>query len=154
AGPAPAVPRREPAERPRAAHDGGHPDPLPRHPGRVYYERKRAEGKTPKEALRCLKRRPSDLVDYQLRADRRGTIGACRSPTPPPPPRPAFPPPVTRSRGAAPPSRPPCRPAPAGSSRWTGKTAASSASRSSTPAPASTTTSSTKPKPATKTAAP
>jgi len=115
-------------------------------PGRVYYERKRAEGKTPKEALRCLKRRLSDLVYYQLLADRRGTIGACGSPTTPPPTRPAFTSPVTRSRRAAPPSRPPCRPAPAGSSRWTGKTAASSASRSSTPAPASTTTSSTKPK--------
>ncbi len=31
-------------------------------PGRLYYERKRTEGKTPKEALRCLKRRLSDLV--------------------------------------------------------------------------------------------
>jgi transposase IS116/IS110/IS902 family protein len=32
-----------------------------RHPtaGRIYYERKRAEGKSPKEALRCLKRRLS-----------------------------------------------------------------------------------------------
>jgi transposase len=29
----------------------------PRTPGRLYYERKRREGKTPKEALRCLKRR-------------------------------------------------------------------------------------------------
>ena len=28
-------------------------------PGRIYYERKRTEGKTPKEALRCLKRRLS-----------------------------------------------------------------------------------------------
>jgi transposase len=31
-------------------------------PGRLYYERKWREGKTPKEALRCLKRRLSDLV--------------------------------------------------------------------------------------------
>lgn len=46
-------------------------------PGRQYYERKRAEGKTPKEALRCLKRRLSDLVYWQLLADRRGTIGTC-----------------------------------------------------------------------------
>ena len=29
--------------------------------GRRYYERKRTEGKTPKEALRCLKRRLCDL---------------------------------------------------------------------------------------------
>jgi hypothetical protein len=40
--------------------------------GRQYYERKRSEGKTPKEALRCLKRRLSDLVYCQLVAcDRR-----------------------------------------------------------------------------------
>ena len=50
--------------------------------GRRYYERKRKEGKTPKEVLRCLKRRLSDLVYYQLTADRRGTIGTCGSPTP------------------------------------------------------------------------
>jgi transposase len=30
--------------------------------GRAYYERKRAEGKTTKEALRCLKRRISDRI--------------------------------------------------------------------------------------------
>jgi hypothetical protein len=48
----------------------------PATPGRRYYERKRTEGKTPKEALRCLKRRLSDLVYYQLTADRQGTIGA------------------------------------------------------------------------------
>ena len=34
--------------------------------GRRYYERKRTEGKTPKEALRCLKRRLSDQVYRQL----------------------------------------------------------------------------------------
>ncbi len=34
----------------------------PNTPGRQYYERKRREGKTPKEALRCLKRRLSDLA--------------------------------------------------------------------------------------------
>jgi transposase len=39
--------------------------------GRAYYERKRAEGKTPKEALRCLKRRISDAVFAQLQADAR-----------------------------------------------------------------------------------
>jgi transposase len=121
-------------------------------PGRLYYEPKRTEGKTPKEALRCLKRRLSDLVYYQLACDRRGTIGPCGSPTTPPPTRSASTSPATRSRRAAPPSRPPRRPAPMGSSRWTAKTTASSASRSSTPAPASTTTSSTKPKSTAKTA--
>jgi transposase len=124
----------------------------PNTPGRRYYERKRTEGKTPKEALRCLKRRLSDLVYYQLLTDRRGTIGTCGSPTTPPPTRSTSTSPATRSRRAAPPSRLPHRPAPAGSSHWTGKTAASSASRSSTPAPASTTTSSTKPKTPAKTA--
>ncbi len=38
-------------------------------PGRVYYERKQAEGKTPKEALRALKRRVSDVVYRQLISD-------------------------------------------------------------------------------------
>ncbi len=37
--------------------------------GRRYYRRKRAEGKTKKEALRCLKRRLSDVVYRQLVAD-------------------------------------------------------------------------------------
>jgi transposase len=37
--------------------------------GRRYYERKRAEGKTGREALRCLKRRLSDVVYRTLRAD-------------------------------------------------------------------------------------
>ena len=37
--------------------------------GRAYYARKRAEGKTSREALRCLKRRLSDLVYRTLRAD-------------------------------------------------------------------------------------
>jgi transposase len=125
----------------------------PNTPGRLYYERKRREGKTPKEALRCLKRRLSDLVYHQLLADRRGTIGTCGSPTTPPPMRPTSTSPATRSRQAVPPSRPPRRPAQMGSSRWTGKTTAWSVSRSSTPAPASTATSSTKPKSSAKTAA-
>jgi transposase len=43
-----------------------------RHPtaGRAYYRRKRAEGKSSKEALRCLKRRLSDAVYRCLLADR------------------------------------------------------------------------------------
>lgn len=43
--------------------------------GRAYYERKRAEGKSHKEAIRALKRRISDVVYRQLIAD---------APTPPP----------------------------------------------------------------------
>ncbi len=38
-------------------------------PGRVYYNRKQAEGKTKKEALRALKRRISDTVYQRLVAD-------------------------------------------------------------------------------------
>jgi hypothetical protein len=50
-----------------------------RHPhsdGRAYYERKVAEGKTHKEALRCLKRRISDAVYARLQADARRAAGA------------------------------------------------------------------------------
>ena len=38
-------------------------------PGRTYYRAKRAAGKGHKEALRCLKRRLSDIVYRQLRRD-------------------------------------------------------------------------------------
>ena len=38
-------------------------------PGRAYFERKLAEGKTKKEALRALKRRISDAVYRQLLVD-------------------------------------------------------------------------------------
>ena len=37
--------------------------------GRAYYRRKRAEGKKPLEAMRCLKRRISDAIYRQLIAD-------------------------------------------------------------------------------------
>lgn len=37
--------------------------------GRAYYQRKRAEGKSHKEAMRCLKRRLPDVVYRRLRAD-------------------------------------------------------------------------------------
>jgi transposase len=115
-------------------------------PGRVYYERKRKEGKTPKEALRCLKRRLSDVACRQLVLDRRGRIEACGSPTTPRPMRSTSTSPASRSAQAAPPSRRATRPPSTGSSPWTGRTAASSASRSSMPAPASTRTSSRKPR--------
>ena len=41
--------------------------------GRTYYQRKRAEGKKPLEALRCLKRRISDAIYRQLVADTAAT---------------------------------------------------------------------------------
>jgi transposase len=40
-------------------------------PGRAYYRRKRAAGKSHKEALRCMKRRLSDVVYRQLLRDAR-----------------------------------------------------------------------------------
>ena len=50
-------------------------------PGRGYYRRKLAEGKTRLEAMRCLKRRISDAVYRQLLADaRRAAIAAAAEP--------------------------------------------------------------------------
>jgi transposase len=43
--------------------------------GRAYYRRKRAEGKKPLEAIRCLKRRISDAIYRQLLADGELAIG-------------------------------------------------------------------------------
>ena len=55
--------------------------------GRAYYRRKRAEGKKPLEALRCLKRRISDALYRQLVTDaraveraREGTAGRLKNP--------------------------------------------------------------------------
>src|SRR5207237_7597187 len=42
-------------------------------PGRAYYRRRVAEGKTPMEAMRCLRRRLSDVVYRQLTADAQAT---------------------------------------------------------------------------------
>ena len=46
--------------------------------GRAYYERKLTEGKTHKEALRCLKRRISDAIYAALVADARQAAAATR----------------------------------------------------------------------------
>jgi transposase len=43
--------------------------------GRAYYRRKRADGKKPMEALRCLKRRISDAIYRQLVADAQRAAG-------------------------------------------------------------------------------
>jgi transposase len=49
--------------------------------GRAYYDKKRAEGKTPKEALRALKRQISDAIFACLQADaKRAAAGAAKSP--------------------------------------------------------------------------
>jgi transposase len=44
--------------------------------GRAYYDRKKADGKTSMEAMRCLKRRLSDVVYRQLLADSLRPLGA------------------------------------------------------------------------------
>jgi transposase len=44
--------------------------------GRRYYRRKRAAGKSHKEAMRCLKRRLSDVVYRQLLHDAERTLAA------------------------------------------------------------------------------
>jgi transposase len=49
-------------------------------PGRAYYDKKIAEGKTPKEALRCLKRRISDAIYARLVADARKAAAALEDP--------------------------------------------------------------------------
>ena len=54
---------------PRVASRCGHPDRAHDTPGRACYQRKIAEGKSSKEALRALKRRISDAVWRQLHAD-------------------------------------------------------------------------------------
>jgi transposase len=114
--------------------------------GRAYYERKRLENKSPKEALRCLKRRLSDVIFRQLVADRRATIGACGSPTTVEPTPPTSISPKSRSHRAARPSRSIHPKASKPSSSRTGRTASSSVSRSSTQPTTSIRTSSSKPR--------
>jgi transposase len=48
--------------------------------GRAYFDKKLAEGKTPKEALRSLKRQVSDAVFARLRADARRAAGRAGGP--------------------------------------------------------------------------
>jgi transposase len=50
--------------------------------GRTYYDRKLAEGETPKEALRSLKRRISDAIYSHLQADARRAAAAARTACP------------------------------------------------------------------------
>src|SRR5690349_17197232 len=49
-------------------------------PGRAYYDKKLAEGKTPKEALRCLKRQISDAIYACLQADARRAAAHANGP--------------------------------------------------------------------------
>ena len=43
--------------------------------GRDYYERKKNDGKAPMEAMRCVKRRLSDIVYHQMLHDALGQTG-------------------------------------------------------------------------------
>ncbi len=52
---------------------------IPGESRRAYYDRKLAEGKTPKEALRCLKRRVSDAIYARLQADARRAAAFART---------------------------------------------------------------------------
>ena len=52
----------------------------PHSDGRAYYDKKLAEGKTHKEALRALKRQISDAVFARLRADARRGADQVRDP--------------------------------------------------------------------------
>lgn len=42
---------------------------FPDHPGRKYFNRKRAEGKAPRAAMRCLKRQLATIIFLRLRED-------------------------------------------------------------------------------------
>jgi hypothetical protein len=44
------------------------------HPGRQYYDRKRAEGKTHPSAMRCLKRQLATVLYYRLTAVQDGLV--------------------------------------------------------------------------------
>jgi hypothetical protein len=48
--------------------------------GRAYFDKKLAEGKTPKEALRSLKRQISDAIFARLQADARREAASAKSP--------------------------------------------------------------------------
>jgi transposase len=50
-------------------------------PGRAYYDKKTGEGKTHKEALRCLRRRISDAIFARLQAGaRQGAAATAKGP--------------------------------------------------------------------------
>ena len=70
AGPASALPGREPADEPHAPHRRSHPDP-PRHRRPALLPTQARHRKTRTEAMRCLKRRISDAIYRQLVADAR-----------------------------------------------------------------------------------
>jgi transposase len=72
--------------------------------GRAYYDKKTAEGKTPKEALRALKRQVSDALYKQMKADARRAASEAGGPGRAPGERPC------RQCGRLAPRRPALRP--------------------------------------------
>ena len=64
-----ALPGREPQDQPRHPYRRGVPDPPRRPRPGLLHRRKLSAGKTRMEAMRCLKRRISDALYRQLRAD-------------------------------------------------------------------------------------
>ena len=67
----PAVAARQPPAQPRDPPGRGYPDPYRHSPGRAYYGKKLAQGKTPKEVLRALKCDISGAIFACLQADAR-----------------------------------------------------------------------------------
>jgi transposase len=118
----------------------------PKSEGRAYYERKRTEGKTAKEALRCLKRRLSDVIYRQLVADHYARLVPCASPMTDRPTPFISTSPNKSSRVATPRPKPARHPASKPGSPSIGRRTASSASRSSTPTSSSRQSSSSRPK--------
>ena len=91
----PAVAAREPAGQPSIYIAAVTQIRYQHSPGRAYYDKKIAEGKTGKEALRCVKRRISDAIYARLVADARTAATSPKDPegnrgTTLTPARPAF----------------------------------------------------------------
>lgn len=71
-------------------------------PGRAYYQRKLAEGKTPNEAMRALKRRLSNIIYRQMLRDTKPTPQPTTSPPPQDGPGKSTPGATTNSSAAGP----------------------------------------------------
>jgi len=69
AHPPPAVPRRQPADQPRALHGRHRPGSATTPKAGPYYRRRLQQSKTSMEAMRCLRRRLPDVACRQLVAD-------------------------------------------------------------------------------------
>ena len=76
-----AVAERQPLPQPGDPYGRHHPDPAPAQRRPRYYQHKIAEGRRTREALRCLKRRTSNVIYARLRADaRQAAVAASKDP--------------------------------------------------------------------------